>query len=87
MRQVWKFPFSAAREQFQWPRGGKVLHVDHQDGVPTLWVLVDDDPNRDGDDIREFVIVPTGAELHRHATTHIGSLLVGPLVFHVFEVE
>lgn len=43
MRTIWKFPFFIARRQIvNLPLGARMLSCQLQQGVPTLWVLVDE---------------------------------------------
>jgi hypothetical protein len=86
VKVVWKFPLEAERRQtIQMPTGAKVLKVDMQRGVPTMWALCERTwENED----REFLLVGTGVELPVEAGEHVGSFLArdGEFVWHVFEV-
>lgn len=88
MRTIWKFPFHIdGTVSLRMPEGAVVVHVDVQNGQPTLWALVDENA---ATEVREFHIfgtghkVPDGVGLNHH----VGSfqLLDGVFVGHMFEV-
>lgn len=83
MRTVHKYSLDITDAQaVPMPKGAKVVHVGEQRGVLCLWAEVDTDrPKED----RHFVIVGTGNPRPKDAKTHLGSAVVGPFVWHVYE--
>jgi len=68
--------------------GARVLHVEAQNGIPTLWALVD--PEADSER-RSFSIIGTGHPTNLLAEQYVASLLPlgewnGNFVWHLFEV-
>jgi hypothetical protein len=81
---IWKYalPFSAVEVQL--PAGTRVLTMQNQGGVPTLWALVDPDasPVR-----RRFVVCGTGHAGVDPDWTYLGTdQFPGGIVAHAFEV-
>ena len=102
MRSVWKFPLQAHPDtrveklgddgsivlQVRMPDQARVLSVQFQGDVPTLWALVEPGAKRK---LRIFVVLVTGCEVDELATID-GASFVGTiqhptngLVFHVFD--
>jgi hypothetical protein len=81
---VWKFPFEVADQVvLRMPEGAEVLDVQAQDGVPTLWAVVDvDAPLVE----RRFELRGTGHPLG-DIGPYVGTfqLLGGGFVGHLFE--
>lgn len=79
---VWKFPLAIADVQrVVMPEGAEALFVAVQDSVLCLWVTVD--PTRDPEP-RLIFVSGTGNPCPNYAR-HIGSALMGPFVWHVWE--
>lgn len=64
------------------PIGAQILHVDNQRGELCLWALVT--PGMITKD-RVIEIIGTGQPMDDYSRKHIGSAVVGPYVWHVFE--
>ena len=85
MRAIWKYPIGLSIEPVvhSMPEGAQILTVQVQQDVITLWAMVDPDQPRTD---RRFVVWGTG---HRHSDaeklTYIGSVQMGPFVWHIFE--
>ena len=70
------------------PVGAEIIHLDVQNGIPRIWVVVD--PNEEKFEEREFALLGTG-----HSTvwewvgkeSHVGTFLTNPFVFHLFEMK
>jgi len=76
------FKYSINGSFIKIPDGGEILSVQHQNGVPTMWVLVDTDkPLVD----REFLMFGTGDEIEVDGLTHIHTLQENGYVWHIFE--
>lgn len=84
-RTIWKFPLDlVARPEPAMPRGARVLTVQLQNGIPTVWAAVD--PTAPVEP-RPLVVVGTGNLLPNDAGPYIGTWQADPFVFHVFEVR
>ena len=85
MRQVWKYNFgSLGQHDITLPRGASVLHFAIQDGMFTIWALVD--PRQEKQDIRRFEIIGTGHDTYRRSYEYMGTIQDGSFVWHMFEV-
>jgi hypothetical protein len=84
MRKVWKYKLDMEGFQsiFEIPEGGKVIHVDNQRGNPTLWVEVD--PIKSNEK-RTFTYFGTGHTIPVDNWKHVGSCIIEPYVWHVYE--
>lgn len=81
---IWKFHLPLDDHvRITMPTGARVLHVGEQGGEMKLWALVDPDAEPEG---RHFYIVGTGnPAAHIINRKHVGTALVPPFVWHVFE--
>jgi hypothetical protein len=64
------------------PPQAQILSVQSQEGIPTLWALVD--PQEETQQ-RYFRVVGTGWEIEEEVN-HIGTYMEGAFVWHVFEI-
>lgn len=87
MKTVFKYPLVVhfATQVIEMPEEAEVIHVAEQNGVPTLWALVESDfaPVE-----RRFFVRATGQEVWTagiDSFKHVGTAFVGPFVWHVFE--
>lgn len=80
---VWKFPLAVTDEQvIVVPDGATPLHVDVQDRVLCIWVLVSPYEAPAEQTIR---IYGTGHKVDSDLSQfHVGTVLIGLLVWHVF---
>lgn len=87
MKRVYKYPLSYVDNPLlTLPIGAQFLHLDMQDGVPTLWALVD--PEEQGQEERALRFAGTGHPISEEIIAHIGTTIdheMG-LVWHLFEV-
>ena len=88
MKTIWKYKLEVTDSQtIEVPKGGKILCVQTQDGIPFLWIEVDSDlPSVP----RYFEIFGTGHEIRYDMAVqreYIGTFQMrsGTLVFHVYE--
>lgn len=82
MRTVHKFPVPITDSfTLDIPKSHKVVHLGLQDGEPFMWIEVDTDT-----DARGFVfhVEGTGHRVAPH-TDYVGSLIMPPFVWHVYE--
>lgn len=87
MRSVHKHPFSHLSQplQVQCSRLAKVVLVDTQGGVPTVWI--DDERDEAIHTMRRnFMVIGTGHPIPDGAT-HVGSLMQGAFVWHVYQLQ
>lgn len=82
---VWKYQLYNSLVFFRMPKDSKILCVQMQDNVPTIWVLCDPDADKRP---YQFIVVPTGAPIEYKIRSYIGSVQSEDgLVFHIFETE
>jgi hypothetical protein len=82
MLTVWKFPLAITdQQQIEMPVGAEILHVEPQEKTLCLWARVDPDAPLEG---RAFVITGTGNPVPE-VVDHVGSAVVPPFVWHVWE--
>ncbi len=84
--EVWKYEIQEMLFQLEIPKGGTILSLKMQKGIPCVWVLVDVEAQKEK---RNFMVVGTGHSFDAENTQFVGTFLlpVGGLVFHVFEVK
>lgn len=81
MKTIWKYELWPGKEELQIPKGGEVLCVKMQNGVPCLWVLVESE--REVEEIR-VSIYGTGFEVKENPGKYAGTFITEGFVFHVF---
>lgn len=81
MRTVWKFPLNDWVTEIDIPEGAKVVHVARQNGLMTLWAEVDSTKPTWS---RGVAIVGTGHPILVRDATHVGSILDGEFVWHIY---
>lgn len=84
MRAIWKYQIHGPRVTLEMPEGAKILSLQVQHNIPTLWVMVEPYAAKDS---RTFRAVPTGGEFDAEGLTYIGTFQMndGTLVFHILE--
>ena len=80
MRTIWKYEI---KPQIEMPEGSEIIHVENQNGVPTLWALVC--PNALPVQ-RSFSIRGTGHPVDS-ILHHLKSWQDGQFVWHLFEAQ
>lgn len=89
-RVIWKFPLSAALTVVEAPALGRVVMcgLDPATGDPAVWIELNPDAPRVQ---RGFRVYGTGHEILGDGgfpyDVHVGSLICGALVLHVYEVR
>lgn len=84
IQTVWKYEISLRDSPtvLGIPDGARILHVDDQHGIPTLWMLVNPDTPTV---TRQFIVTGTGHLVP--PSTYIGTA-VGPIfVWHIWELD
>lgn len=83
MQVIWKYPLEIATDvRLQMPAGARLLTVQIQNETPCLWAVVDPRAEKE---LRVFSWYGTGHEHSSIPCTHIGTVQLGALVFHLFE--
>ena len=85
--RIWKYPLAVTDSQeLRLPKGARVLSIQAQHAVPTLWALVD--PQAKDTELWQFVTIGTGhlapPDLAMFQFFSTYQLSGGTLVFHVF---
>jgi hypothetical protein len=84
MRTVYKYQFQLADETILFmPRGSTFLHVGEQDGLVTIWALVDQSAELEP---RKFYVYGTGNPVP-NGVGFLGTFRADPFVWHVFYDE
>jgi len=88
-RTIWKYPLEHIESTVQIPKGGTILTVHAQAGVPCLWILVDAMASLE---TRKFKLVTTGEDIqlmnYNGEEKYIGTVFLtgNALVYHIFEI-
>lgn len=81
--RIWKYQLKDYESLVEIPKGGKVLKIGVQKGIPCIWVLVNQNAEKEK---RFFRGYSTGEELPKvQKRTYIGTFELERLVFHLFE--
>jgi len=85
---VWKETLELSSVQIvSLPKDSQILKVDSQNGMLCIWFMHEDDPNDDVEyDERTIDVVGTGHVFSADGKKHIGTVIMGAFVWHVFEV-
>lgn len=83
-RKVWKYPLKVqdAAQNLMVPHGGKIVHVANQNNTPTLWIEVN---SNHVDEQRTFRMFGTGHPIEPAFWEHVGSCIITPFVWHIYE--
>lgn len=81
IRTVYKYRLPGDMD-ISMPKNARVLCVQVQDGIPTLWALVD--PNAEPV-VRRFRVAVTGGLLEPEGMLYVGTYQIDWFVGHVFE--
>lgn len=86
MRTVWKyeFPIDRIAGDVEMPEGARIIHVDQQREMVATWWAEIPDPTAPLV-ARTFVVVGTGHTIPGDGLTHVGTVLDGPFVWHLYE--
>jgi hypothetical protein len=85
MVTIHKYQFTIADDVvIEMPEGARVLSVQVQNGIPTLWAMVETDWKKEK---RKFRVYGTGHALNGldFMRTHIGTIQLNGFVWHIFE--
>lgn len=84
--RIWKYELGIMDSQhITMPRDAQILSVANQGGQLCLWAMVDADKPSE---CRSIEIIGTGNPVHQDMGVErrfIGTVLMGPFVWHVFE--
>lgn len=81
MKTIWKFPIFDWVDEIKIPRDAKVVHVAIQETVPTIWAEVELNNEFVG---RGVAVIGTGQPVPADSATHVGTVLDGIWVWHVY---
>ena len=82
MRTIWKYPIDTTScHEIEMPLNAKILCVQLQDHIPTLWALVETEETKRIFDILTYY---TGDDLIDKKIQYIGTYQLAGLVYHVF---
>lgn len=91
MKSIWKFPLQdqPGRQIVEMPKGARILSLQMQRGVPTIWALVDLPTIEDELPCQAFFIYGTGWEMPDSPGDYVGTYqsVSGRYVWHVFAQE
>lgn len=71
------------RQSIEMPKFSKILSVDVQRGKIRMWAACD--PDQDSREIRTFEVIGTGNEVLGLPRDFLGTVIIDPFVWHVFE--
>ena len=83
MKTIWKYPLDLldGQQVLKMPKGAKILSIDIQGGLPTLWAEVDPEANPEA---RYFQVHGTGHPIS-NGSAFVGSAVGVPFVWHIYE--
>lgn len=79
---IWKYQLFEPRTCLMMPQGARILTMQEQAGVPTLWAAVNPTAPLEK---REFATVGTGHSFNPRGMEYIATWFQGPFVWHLFE--
>jgi hypothetical protein len=83
---IWKYPLQGTRMEIEMPVGARLLAVQMQGTDPYLWALVNPENQRTR---RRIAIYGAGHQMPADPGRYVGTfqvtLLLGDMVFHVFD--
>lgn len=85
MKTIYKYPLPGPTTVLEMPKRAKILHVHTQEGVPTLWALVDTESYQT--EKRTFIWIGTGLQFNLYDGEYIGTVHAAPFVWHIHEVQ
>jgi hypothetical protein len=88
MKTIYKYPLTDLLNLPVLPPGAEPFCVQFQNGVPTLWALVDKNPNDTAEPVH-LVIVGTaeGHEFDDEHLEYVDTFQTGAFVWHLFVVR
>ena len=89
MRTIYKYPLKYSTQLIQsvvMPIGARVIHCAMQGTSPTMWAEIGLDALKEGQEVRKFLLYPTGGIINADKSIHIGTVLDRDFVWHIYEV-
>lgn len=81
---IFKYPLNQEINQLHLPTGSKILCVQPQNNIPTLWIM--HNVSAVGNELRTFSLIATGEIFFRsELDSYIGTVQINGLVWHVIE--
>lgn len=84
-RVVLKFPLNPARTRVDVPGSSKIVRVEEQHGIPTIWIECAVSGRKDPKVIRLFEYHATGEEFDDTDLVHVGTTVGPQYVWHIYE--
>lgn len=83
MKKIFKYQIPIARKiRLDFPVGGKILTFQMQNGIPTIWILIDDEKVSW---THFFSLYPTGEDTEIYSDNeYIGTVIDREFVWHLF---
>ena len=89
MRRIYKYPLDITKGEqgvgirfdVPMPKGARILTVQMQAGLPTIWA----DVSKDREATRRLVIYGTGWDLPQEPGVYVSSVQSGPYVWHIYD--
>ena len=83
MRTIYKYPLDVTnRQTLVLPIGSYILSLQDQNGIPTIWALVDSEQTETMS--HEITMYGTGHPLSHDSGTWLATLQLGSFVWHFF---
>lgn len=82
MRVVYKYPLVLGWNSISLPLEAEIVHIGEQNGQLQMWV--EQDPSRPVTQ-RQFNVYGTGYPIYNNNEHHLATVIVGDLVWHVYE--
>lgn len=84
-RRIYKYILEVSEQQtLTIPRNSKLLLIAVQDGRICAWLEVQEEESLNPDFAWTVYIVGTGRQVPHEATQHIGTVQMGPYVWHLY---
>lgn len=88
MDKIYKYPLqlTGGAQSRTLPHGAEIVHFSMQGDTPCIWARIPDKSFGTAHHVRQFWIVGTGHDI-KDGLKHIGTVLHGDFVWHLFEQE
>lgn len=83
MKTIYKYALRPGDQAIEMPVGAKILDIQNQTGILTLWALVDDGDSVEHE-FRAFSVYGTGHSIPDNPGEYISTAQHGTFVWHIF---
>jgi len=83
MHQIWKYPISLSSVA-KLPGDAEIIHVGSQNEEPVVWASVEMPPCAC---TKRLCVIGTGWDYSASEWTPVGTVQIGPLVWHLMEMK